>query len=95
MDAREQGFVDVEISADGLGTITFGHPMSNSLPGKILRKLAETITEAGQNEAVKVILLRSQGERAFCAGASFDELISIEDLDKSIIKLEKLRQQVL
>ncbi|MFZ9587119.1 MAG: enoyl-CoA hydratase/isomerase family protein [Crocinitomicaceae bacterium] len=81
MDAREQGFVDVEISADGLGTITFGHPMSNSLPGKILRKLAETITEAGQNEAVKVILLRSQGERAFCAGASFDELISIEDLE--------------
>ncbi|MEY4658449.1 MAG: hypothetical protein RJB36_215 [Bacteroidota bacterium] len=81
MDAREQGFVDVEISADGLGTITFGHPMSNSLPGKILRKLAETITEAGQNEAVKVILLRSQGERAFCAGASFDELISIDDLE--------------
>jgi methylglutaconyl-CoA hydratase len=81
MDAREQGFVDVEISADGLGTITFGHPMSNSLPGKILRKLAETITDAGQNEAVKVILLRSQGERAFCAGASFDELISIEDLE--------------
>lgn len=81
MDAREQGFVDVELSSNGLGTITFGHPMSNSLPGKILRKLAETITELGQNEAVKVILLRSSGERAFCAGASFDELISIEDLE--------------
>ncbi|MDP4637252.1 MAG: enoyl-CoA hydratase/isomerase family protein [Crocinitomicaceae bacterium] len=81
MDAREQGFVDVELSSNGLGTITFGHPMSNSLPGKILRKLAETISELGQNEAVKVILLRSSGERAFCAGASFDELISIEDLE--------------
>ena len=81
MDAREQGFVDVEISANGLGTITFGHPMSNSLPGKILRKLAETITELGKDDSVRLILLKSDGERAFCAGASFDELISIEDLE--------------
>lgn len=81
MDAREQGFVDVEISANGLGTITFGHPMSNSLPGKILRKLAETISELGKDDSVRVILLKSDGERAFCAGASFDELISIEDLE--------------
>jgi methylglutaconyl-CoA hydratase len=81
MDAREQGFVDVEISANGLGVITFGHPMSNSLPGKILRKLAETITELGNDHAVRVILLKSDGDRAFCAGASFDELISIEDLE--------------
>lgn len=80
MDAREQGFVDVEISAEGFGTITFGHPMSNSLPGKILRKLAETITDLGYNDDVRVILLKSEGDRAFCAGASFDELISIEDL---------------
>jgi len=79
MDAREQGFVDVEISAKGLGTITFGHPMSNSLPGKVLRKLAETITDLGNNDDVRVILLKSEGDRAFCAGASFDELISIED----------------
>jgi len=80
MDAREQGFVDVEISANGLGTVTFGHPMSNSLPGKVLRKLAQTITELGNNMDVRVILLKSEGERAFCAGASFDELIAIEDL---------------
>ena len=80
MDAREQGFVDVEISANGLGTIIFGHPMSNSLPGKVLRKLAQTITELGNNMDVRVILLKSEGERAFCAGASFDELIAIEDL---------------
>ena len=81
MDAREQGFVDVEVSATGLGTITFGHPMSNSLPGKILRKLAETITQLGNDSSVRVILLKSDGDRAFCAGASFDELISIKDLE--------------
>lgn len=65
----------------GIATIEFGHPLSNSLPGKILRKLAETITEAGKDSAVKVIILRSSGDKAFCAGASFDELISIQDLD--------------
>jgi methylglutaconyl-CoA hydratase len=81
MGNREQGFVDVAISESGLGTITFGHPMSNSLPGEILRKLAATITELGQNDSVRVILLKSEGERAFCAGASFDELISIKDLE--------------
>jgi methylglutaconyl-CoA hydratase len=55
--------------------------MSNSLPGKILRKLAETITQLGNDSSVRVILLKSDGDRAFCAGASFDELISIKDLE--------------
>jgi methylglutaconyl-CoA hydratase len=80
MDNREQGFVDVAINESGLGTITFGHPMSNSLPGAILRKLADTITQLGEDPAIRVILLKSDGDRAFCAGASFDELISIKDL---------------
>ena len=80
MDNREQGFVDVAISESGLGIINFGHPMSNSLPGAILRKLADTITQLGEDPAIRVILLKSDGDRAFCAGASFDELISIEDL---------------
>lgn len=77
----DQGFVNYDISENGIGTINFGHPMSNSLPGKILRKLAETITELGKNDAVKVIILKSEGEKAFCAGASFDELISINDFE--------------
>lgn len=62
---------------DQVAEITFFHPQSNSLPGELLRKLAATIEEAGANEAAKVIVLRSKGEKAFCAGASFDELISI------------------
>lgn len=80
-EAINQGHVEVRVDELGIATIEFGHPLSNSLPGKILRKLAETITEAGANPAVKVIVLRSTGDKAFCAGASFDELISIKDLD--------------
>ncbi len=79
--ATEQGNVTIEISKKGVATIEFSHPLSNSLPGKILKKLANTITEAGEDETIKLIVLKSAGERAFCAGASFDELISIEDLE--------------
>ena len=80
-EAINQGHVHFEISEKGIATVEFGHPLSNSLPGKILQKLADTIAEMGKNDAVKVIILKSAGEKAFCAGASFDELISIENLE--------------
>ena len=79
--AIDQGHVEYTVTEKGIARIEFGHPLSNSLPGKILQKLAETITSLGQNDSVKVIVLTSAGEKAFCAGASFDELISINDLE--------------
>ncbi len=66
---------------NGIATITFFHPQSNSLPGILLRQLAEEITKAGKDNDVKIIILQSEGDKAFCAGASFDELISIKDLE--------------
>ena len=59
--------------------IEFFHPAHNSLPGDVLTKLAQTISEAGQNNNIKVIVLKSGGDRTFCAGASFTELININD----------------
>lgn len=64
---------------DGISTIEFFHPAHNSLPGNLLAKLADAITQAGENDAVKVIILKSGGDRTFCAGASFKELVSIND----------------
>lgn len=66
---------------NGLATIEFFHPAHNSLPGDLLAKLAKTITEAGENDDVKVIILKSGGDRTFCAGASFNELMSINDAE--------------
>jgi methylglutaconyl-CoA hydratase len=62
-----------------IATIEFFHPEQNSLPGDILAQLAETITNAGKNDNIKVIILQSGGDRTFCAGASFKELIAIND----------------
>lgn len=64
---------------NNIATIEFFHPEHNSLPSDILAKLANTITEVGNNNEVKVIILKSGGDRTFCAGASFQELISIND----------------
>jgi methylglutaconyl-CoA hydratase len=63
--------------ADGIGRIGFHHPKGNSLPGALLRELADTVTRVGHDPAARVILLTSGGTGPFCAGASFDELVSI------------------
>lgn len=75
-----EGFVKSHVK-DGIGTIEFFHPQSNSMPGYQLRALAEEITKLGKDDNAKVILLKSEGDKAFCAGASFDELISIKDIE--------------
>lgn len=80
-EAIHQGYIKSDLK-DGLAEIEFFHPLSNSLPSRLLTELTEAITAAGENKDVKVILLKSAGERAFCAGASFDELISIENMEQ-------------
>ncbi len=76
----QNGSINLTIT-DNIGTIEFHHPKGNSLPGKMLRELADTINAAGDHEEINVIILKSKGDGAFCAGASFDELIAIEDYE--------------
>ncbi|MBO6523570.1 MAG: enoyl-CoA hydratase/isomerase family protein [Balneolaceae bacterium] len=75
------GSVTLSIS-DKIGIIEFHHPKSNSLPKSLLHKLAETITKAGNDNNIAVIVLKSSGNGAFCAGASFDELMALSNLDE-------------
>ncbi len=63
---------------DSIGVIEFYTPHHNSLPSIILSQLATTIANAGNDDSCAVIILKSAGEKTFCAGASFDELIAIE-----------------
>jgi len=75
----DQGFVKAEINDNGLAVITFGHPAHNSLPSGLLNELSKQIHAAGKHRNTRLILLQSSGERTFCAGASFDELLAITD----------------
>jgi len=75
----QNGFVNYDKRAK-VSIITFSHPKSNSLPANILMQLAETFNLAGKDPDTNVIVLRSEGDKSFCAGASFDELIEIGEL---------------
>lgn len=77
----EQGFVETTTTENGLAVITFGHPAHNSLPSGLLNELSSQIQSAGDAPKTKLILLQSDGDGTFCAGASFDELLAISDED--------------
>ena len=66
-------------TADGIATIQFGHPKGNSLPGALLRRIADAVDAAGADDEARLVVLRSAEPGPFCAGASFDELRSIGD----------------
>lgn len=73
-----EGHIKTNIE-QGIAKIEFFHPAHNSMPGYLLAQLANAIHEAGANDAVKIIILSGAGDRTFCAGASFDELMSIDN----------------
>jgi len=77
---QEPGTVTTQV-ADGVGSVTFGHPKGNSLPGAILGELAAQVTALGEEPGARVIVLQSGGTGAFCAGASFAELSAIGDAE--------------
>ena len=69
---------------NGVSEIEFFHPQGNSLPGEILSQLASTIRSCNDDPAVRVIILKSAGEKSFCGGASFDELAAIKNEDEGL-----------
>jgi methylglutaconyl-CoA hydratase len=77
----EAGRVQSEVR-DGIATVRFAHPKSNSLPGRLLAQLADAISAAGSAADARVIVLRSEGEGPFCAGASFDEFKAIQSAEQ-------------
>ena len=79
------GNVSLDINATGVATISFYHPAQNSLPAALLAKLTEQIEIAGADKNTRVIVLKSEGDRTFCAGASFDELLQIKDKEAGAI----------
>jgi len=78
---RQNGSLFTSIQ-NKIATIEFGHPASNSFPSELLGRLSKELLSVGNNEDVSVIILKSEGEKAFCAGASFDELVAISNLEE-------------
>lgn len=75
------GHVSYAVQDNGVAHIRFYHPAHNSMPSHLLAQMTEAFQTAGADAEVKVVVLQSEGERTFCAGASFDELAAIQDFD--------------
>ena len=78
---RENGSLYTNI-VNGIASLEFGHPASNSFPLELLERLQKEFEKLSADDSVKLIILRSEGDKAFCAGASFDELMAIADLQQ-------------
>lgn len=81
MDITQQGYVRSDLTTDGVAHIIFYHPNHNSLPSRLLNELVQAFQAASNNPEVKIVVLRSAEHKTFCAGASFDELASIQDFE--------------
>lgn len=68
-----------------IATVEFGHPASNSFPGELLQRLTDELNLLSNNKEVNIIILKSEGEGAFCAGASFDELLAVSNLEEGSV----------
>ncbi len=77
---RENGSLHTQIDHK-IATVEFGHPASNSFPNELLERLADEFNKLSENKEVAIIILKSEGEKTFCAGASFNELIAIDNLE--------------
>lgn len=82
-DEIRNGSVDVTTDR-GIATLSFGHPAQNALPGRLLSALCDAVESLGRDTTVKVVILKSEGQRAFCAGASFGELSTLGDFEQSL-----------
>jgi methylglutaconyl-CoA hydratase len=78
---RQNGSLYTNIQ-NKIATLEFGHPASNSFPSELLERLTKELNSIAENDEVSVIILKSEGEKAFCAGASFDELVAIKNLEE-------------
>lgn len=67
-----------------VATVKFGHPASNSFPRELLDRLTAEINSLSRNETISVIVLQSEGSKVFCSGASFDELLQVENEEQGM-----------
>jgi len=67
---------------NAIATVTFYHPASNSFSSNLIDRLIENINRLSNDKNINVIILQSEGDKTFCAGASFDELLAIADLEQ-------------
>ena len=83
MDPLTQEYVRTDLTPDGVAHVVFYHPNHNCLPSRLLADLVAAFDAAGKHPGAKIVVLRSADHNTFCAGASFDELMAIDNMETS------------
>ncbi|QLG45460.1 enoyl-CoA hydratase/isomerase family protein [Costertonia aggregata] len=78
---RENGSLYTKIDGK-VAIVEFGHPASNSFTAELLDRLTAELNDLSENNTISIVILKSEGDRAFCAGASFDELVAVSNLEQ-------------
>lgn len=73
--------LDISIASSGVATLTFSYPPTNAMPIVLLEDLANAIEKLAEDSKVQIIILQSGGERTFCSGADFNQLLAIDNLE--------------
>lgn len=81
---RPEGSLYTKIE-NHIATVEFGHPASNSFPSVLLQRLTDELEKLSHNTDVHVIVLKGEGEKAFCAGASFTELLEVSNYEEGAL----------
>ena len=82
--SRENGSLYTKLE-NKVAIVEFGHPASNSFVAELLVRLTDELNRLSENDSISIIILKSEGDRAFCGGASFDELMAIKNLEEGKI----------
>lgn len=67
---------------NNIATVSFFHPASNSFPSILLDNLSQELNVLSTDNSINLIVLKSEGNGAFCAGASFDELLAVGNFEE-------------
>ena len=66
-----------------IGFLEFGNPAGNSLPSPLLKAFKAGLIALEKDSNVRVIVIQSFGDRAFCGGASLAEMKTLQTLEEA------------
>jgi len=68
----------------GIATLEFFSEDANALNKELLSRLCDEFKKLDKNSDVKAIILKSEKNKTFCAGASLKELVAINDIESGV-----------
>lgn len=71
--------IEVRLDRRGVATVTIANAAKlNTLNTRVMTELVESVEALGRNDALRAVVLRGEGERAFIGGADIAEMAALD-----------------